>query len=293
MALRRRAGLGENGYGERMSADAATPSSRPIAEGADWRVVEVTCRAGPADPVFEERHDWTSIGAVLEGTFTYRTVQGRALMTPGGMLLGRAGACFECGHEHGRGDRCVAFHFAPALFEETVAGLKGARRTRFERAALPPLHSLLPLLDQAANLAETPNPLGAEQLALSVAGLALALNADGEEPFVGARDLASAADAVHIIEARYAEPLTIAGLARDVGLSRRRFAAVFKRAVGASPYNYILNRRLRAAAGRLRACEGSVLHIALDCGFGDLSEFTRGFCARFGRPPGAYRRGTA
>ena len=255
--------------------------------------MEVVCHAGPADPAFEERHDWTSIGAVLDGAFTYRTFQGRALMAPGGLLLGRAGACFECGHEHGRGDRCVAFHFAPDLFEETAAGLEDVRRTRFERAALPPLHRLLPLLDQARALADAPEVLRAEQLALAIAGLALALDGDSQEPPVGTRDLARAADAVRLIDDGYAEPLTIEGLARAVGLSRRRFAAVFKRAVGASPYNYILNRRLRAAAERLRAGEGSVLAIALDCGFGDLSEFTRGFRARFGRPPAAYRREAA
>ena len=34
-------------------------------------MVEVTCHAGPADSAFEERHDWTSIGAVLEGTFDH------------------------------------------------------------------------------------------------------------------------------------------------------------------------------------------------------------------------------
>jgi AraC-like DNA-binding protein len=35
-----------------------------------------------------------------------------------------------------------------------------------------------------------------------------------------------------------------------------------------------------------------VLQIALETGFGDLSEFTRRFRAKFGRPPGAYRRMT-
>src|SRR2546430_5544229 len=30
------------------------------------------------------------------------------LMTPGSLLLGNAGQCFECGHEHGLGDRCLS-----------------------------------------------------------------------------------------------------------------------------------------------------------------------------------------
>src|SRR5690242_18132991 len=81
------------------------PSLRLLAEGAGWRVTEVTCRAGPQDRAYQEQHDWTCIAAVLDGTFRYRTVGGHALMTPGSLLLGGAGTCFECGHEHGRGDR--------------------------------------------------------------------------------------------------------------------------------------------------------------------------------------------
>ena len=38
-------------------------------------------------------------------------------MTPGSLLLGNEGACFECGHQHSRGDRCLAFHFSPEVFE--------------------------------------------------------------------------------------------------------------------------------------------------------------------------------
>jgi AraC family transcriptional regulator len=34
--------------------------------------------------------------------------------------------------------------------------------------------------------------------------------------------------------------------------------------------------------------QSSVLQIVLETGFGDLSEFTRRFRARFGRPPAKY-----
>src|SRR4051794_26215084 len=95
-------------------------TARTLAQGEDWRVLEIVCRSGPSDRPFEERHDWASVSAVLSGVFTYRSDRGRAMMTPGSLLLGRHGACFECGHEHGVGDRCVSFQFAPALVEETA-----------------------------------------------------------------------------------------------------------------------------------------------------------------------------
>ncbi|HEU4537240.1 MAG TPA: AraC family transcriptional regulator [Polyangiaceae bacterium] len=288
-----------------MAADEATVllSARVLARGEGWRVTEVVCRAGPRDRPFEECHEWTSIAAVLEGAFTYRSVRGRALLAAGSLLLGEGGACFECGHEHGRGDRCVAFQFAPALVEETGAGVPGAGRGGFRHAGIPPLEALLPAFARARMLARDHDPGlaegaaggaagAAEGLALDVLATALALDRGVAEAPCSAHEEARAARAARLIEARYAEPLTIAGLAGDVGLGRRRFAAAFKRAIGVTPYNYLLNRRLTAAAERLGAGDGaSVLAIALDVGFGDLSEFTRRFRAKFGRPPAAYRQG--
>ena len=92
--------------------DLAEPQAPPIttrtlAQGPGWRVQSVICRSGPGDRAFEERHDWTSVAAVLSGAFTYRSDRGRTIMAPGALLLGNAGRCFECGHEHGTGDHCV------------------------------------------------------------------------------------------------------------------------------------------------------------------------------------------
>lgn len=273
------------------SGQPAPISSRRIAHGEDWRVEEVVCQARPGDPVVEERHAWTAIAAVLSGVFSYRTHQGRAVMTPGTVLLGEAGRCFECGHDHAAGDRCLSIHLSPALTEDILRGLeRPPRGPVFAAPSLPPIDRLLPLMAEARALAASPDPLRAEQLCLGLGVAALALGRDAVERSVSADEEARASRAVRIIEARLAEPLSIAALAGEVGLARRRFATAFRHAVGASPYAYILNRRLDAAAERLRAGGGSVLEVALDVGFGDLSEFTRRFRARFGHPPRRYGR---
>jgi AraC-like DNA-binding protein len=268
----------------------AIPSTHALAQGQGWRVVEVICASGPADRPYEERHDWTSIAAVLGGTFTYRSSRGRALMTPGALLLGNAGSCFECGHEHGRGDRCIAFQFAPALMDETAGALGGVTKPAFRNARIPPLESLLPIFAQIRALGGAPDTLRAEELALSVAAAALALDQGVPETPPRARDERRIAKAVRILEAHHSEPLTITELARDAGMTRRRFAAVFRHVVGATPYNYVLNLRLDTAARRLRETHSPVLQVALESGFGDLSEFTRRFHARFGKPPAQFRR---
>lgn len=259
-------------------------TARTLARGDGWRVDEVVCRAGPDDAPYEERHDWVSIAAVMSGTFTYRSDRGRTLLAPGALLLGNAGACFQCGHEHAAGDRCIAFHIAPELMEQVAGSLTGARRTAFAAALVPPVEALLPLFAAV----RTANDY--EGLALEVAATALSLDQDAATRPANARETARASAAARIIEARYAEPLTVASLSKAVGLSPRRFTTAFREGLGVTPYNYILRNRLDAAARRLIEGSEPVLDIALDVGFGDLSEFTRRFRDRFGRPPGAFRR---
>jgi AraC-like DNA-binding protein len=73
-------------------------------------------------------------------------------------------------------------------------------------------------------------------------------------------------------------------LARDVGMSTFRFARIFRELVGSSPHQYLLNTRYRAALQML--LEGaSVTEACFQCGFSNVSHFTRQFKHRFGRSP--------
>src|ERR1700759_5156802 len=91
-------------------------SSQLLALGTGWRVSDVVCTAGPQDRPFEERHEWMTIALVTRGTFNYRSTHGSAVLVPGSLLLGNLGACFECGHEHSAGARCLSFQCCPAVF---------------------------------------------------------------------------------------------------------------------------------------------------------------------------------
>src|SRR5206468_11978987 len=102
------------------------PSARPLAAGDGWTVSDVVCSAGPPDRPFEEQHSRTSIAIVVSGTFQYTSPAGRDLMTPGSFLLGNAGECFSCGHEHGAGDRCVSFSYAPEFFDPLADEVGGS-----------------------------------------------------------------------------------------------------------------------------------------------------------------------
>ncbi|MBN8229711.1 helix-turn-helix transcriptional regulator [Corallococcus macrosporus] len=264
-------------------------TARLLASGDGWRVREIVCRSGPKDPVFEEQHTGVSISAVLSGSFTYRSRNGRVLLTPGSLLLGERHASFCCGHEHGVGDRCVAFHFEPELIEEVARGLPGVKRTDFPVHRLPPLQRLAPLLADVQALAEQPGSRGAEELVLRMAGAALSGVHEGRARPVTSQDERRMGNAVRWMEAHLEEPLSLALLAEEVGMGRHHFLRTFRKVVGESPYSYILGRRLTLAAERLRTGPERIADIAFACGFGDLSEFVRRFRARFGVTPSAYR----
>ena len=129
-----------------------TLSARRIAGGETWSVTELVCRAGPADRPFEERHEGFSIAAVLEGSFTYRADRGANLLYPGALLLGNHRACYRCGHEHGRGDRCISFNLREDAFEEIASVASLRRRRPLSQPMLPASNRLAPLFTAIENL---------------------------------------------------------------------------------------------------------------------------------------------
>lgn len=96
--------------------------------------------------------------------------------------------------------------------------------------------------------------------------------------------------AVQIIQERYAEPLTVAELAAETGLSRSQFDRQFQRLFGMSPREYLLRVRVRAACRMLIQTEDQVTQIALQTGFYDHSHFSRTFRRIMGTSPLVFRR---
>ena len=269
------------------------PAMNVLAEGAGWTVADLVCTSGPQDRPFEERHSQVCIALVAAGSFQYRSAAGRELMTPGSLLLGNAGQSFECGHEHEAGDRCVAFLYRPDYFERLAAeaGARGSERN-FRPLRLPPLRSLSPLVAQACAGLVGSGAVAWEELSVRLATqtvrLVSGLPSDSGELSAGA--MARVTRIVRAIERRPDAELALDRLAREAGLSRYHFLRVFERLTGVTPHQYVLRSRLREAAMRLTAEPAKVLEIALDCGFGDVSNFNRAFRAEFGVSPRVYRR---
>jgi AraC family transcriptional regulator len=266
-------------------------NSRLLASGAGWRVDDVVCRAGLDDRSFEERHHWACIALVTGGTFQYRSVQGSAVLAPGTLLLGNSRYCFECGHEHGVGDRCLSFHFAPELLEDIVAAAPGVRRLAFSVPSVPPLPVLMPLTAAAEAARDAADAMEFEEVALRLAGAVCVTLADAQAQKCtpSARDARRVTAALRRIETEADDALSLAELARSAAMSPYHFLRTFRAVVGVTPHQFILQTRLRRAAVRLARSVDSISAIAFASGFGDLSTFNRRFRQVMGSTPGAYR----
>lgn len=103
-------------------------------------------------------------------------------------------------------------------------------------------------------------------------------------------DYSQVAKVIQQIQTRYAEPLRVRDLAAQAGLSEYQFEQRIKRILQLTPGQLIQKVRMEVAIRRLRETDDSIARIALDCGYGDQSAFTRQFRQTTGVSPSEYRR---
>ena len=105
------------------------------------------------------------------------------------------------------------------------------------------------------------------------------------------RDTERLKEVLQRVEREFNQPLTVADMAQGCGCSASHFMRWFKQMTGSSFISYLNERRLAAAAERLRQSEDSILSIAEAVGFETLSNFNQQFKKRYGVTPRDYRRG--
>jgi AraC-like DNA-binding protein len=266
-------------------------SARVRARGAGWHASEVVCTQGPHDRAFEERHGDVCLGIVLAGSFQYRSSRGSALLYPGAILLGDVGSCFECGHPHGSGDRCLAVHFDGEYFAEIAASTAGPG-FRLAAPMLPALRELVAPLASVQSELDERNAAAAEIAAVRFAEAVLGCVAGraSAPSRSSARDQRRISAVIRHIEEHAHEALDLDRLAALACMSKYHFLRNFQRTTGLTPYQWLIGQRLRQSALALRRSAAPIAGIAFDNGFGDLSTFNATFRKAFGSTPGEFRR---
>ena len=90
------------------------------------------------------------------------------------------------------------------------------------------------------------------------------------------------------IDEHLEEVLSLPELAAMAGLSTNYYGTLFKQLNGITPVEYITSRRVLRAIELLPEFDGTMLQLALACGFNNTANFNRAFRAYTGQTPSKY-----
>jgi AraC family transcriptional regulator len=250
-------------------------------------VTDYRCQAGPGETPYVERHSSHTISYVRRGSFGIET-RGKAFeLVAGSVLVGHPGDEYVCRHDHvDGGDECLSFALMPELVEAL-----GARCEIWRVGGVAPLPELGVLGELAQATAEQRTDLGLEEVGMCFAVRCVEVLSGAKQAATAERaaDRRRAVEAALWLDEHAHEAIDLEGAARAVELSPFHFLRIFSRALGVTPHQYLVRARLRRAARLLSDGERSVTDVAMDVGFGDLSNFVRTFHRAAGVSPRRFR----
>ena len=257
-----------------------------LVRGGPLAVIDYRCEAGPDDVPYLEAHTRYSLSYVRRGSFGCRCLGREHQLLAGGFLIGRPGDEFTCTHEHhGGGDECLSIQLAPDLLSELAD-----EGDVWRLGALAPDAGL-------STFGELVQASLADRVDISLAESALALVARflalKEQPpalrRADARLRRLVCRTADWVDANSAEDIDLLDAAGEAGLSPYYFLRSFRAVLGLTPHQHLLRCRLRKAAHALLETDAPVTEVAMDVGFGDLSNFVRSFRRAAGVSPGRFR----
>jgi AraC family transcriptional regulator len=229
-----------------------------------------------------------SVNFVEKGSFRMRTTGPWHEIASDSLFVMTPGLEFSCSHgEDHPSDSCFSVSYA----DETVESARSvARMTDVPVRQLTNRHAFL---GQGLRSCVRGDEARAEALAGALLW-SLSAEVSGQRLFRPERLAWYAARverAKELIEARYAEPLSLSTLARDSGMSLFHFVRIFAELEGRPPHRLLTDVRLAHAAARLRD-GASVTDTCFAVGFGSLSHFVTTYRRRYGIRPSDVRRGS-
>ncbi|MBP3434861.1 MAG: AraC family transcriptional regulator [Clostridia bacterium] len=133
-------------------------------------------------------------------------------------------------------------------------------------------------------------PLGDELTAVLVQELMVRMARRDRESHTDRPRSAMIENAVREMERRFAEPLTVAALAEQFHVEVCWFSRLFRRQMGASPQQYLMNIRMMKARELLSTTDCPIGEAARLSGYDNPLYFSRLFSRLYGCLPREYRR---
>lgn len=102
-------------------------------------------------------------------------------------------------------------------------------------------------------------------------------------------DICSFVEVIVYVEEHIDDNLRSEEAARRIGMSRSYFSTKFKEMTGETFHNYVVSRKMNAAAWRIRDGVKSITQIASELGYDNFHYFAKVFAKEYGCTPAEYR----
>ncbi|MYW69348.1 helix-turn-helix domain-containing protein [Streptomyces sp. SID8379] len=142
---------------------------------------------------------------------------------------------------------------------------------------------------ELTTLAREPASLSRDVTAAALLHRLIALTAPPPPPAT-AGPASLARQAVALLDDHDGRPVSLARLARRLGVSPDALTAAVRTATGCTPTEYLLRRRMARARTLLTTTDLTVAAVGRRVGYDDPAYFSRLFARRVGAPPSVYRR---
>jgi AraC family transcriptional regulator len=260
------------------------------------RLEELSC---PSDTVLL----WT--GATSHVDLAYRDAEGKSSrqaferrsgaidIMPRGMTIEQVRWRNE-----GGGSSCVSVNFPSRSLAQLLGDRSPVSEQARPRFAVGDPHAA-DLITRLQAQVVSGNPLGAayaQGLSLTLASYlfgshARSASSDAPAPEAGRLPRLQSEALMVFIEDSLSMNIGLVDMAAVVGYSPDHFARLFRQTFRASPYQYLLSRRVERAKAMLRDPSMPIAVIAVACGFTSQSHLNSVFKRVAGVTPGRYRRG--
>jgi len=237
---------------------------------------------------------------VLSGRKTWRTTEATWTLEKGDTLFFKKGACVL--HQDFKDDFCLLLFFVSDDFiRDVVREVSGQLSVRQEGGALHKgailvngdvtlaayFQSMLSYFSGTAKPAETLLTLRLKELIVSIL-----LGGNNPELAAYFQSLlkSDAPPLSQIMEANFCYNLALEEFAKLSHRSLSTFKRDFRKYYNQPPGKWLLQKRLEYSAVLLKNPALNVSQVAMDCGFEDLSHFSRAFKEKFGTSPANFRK---
>ena len=284
---------------------AVKPENRLVAHSEDvgWRSLHAAIfDEAPLHVVEPPLHHPFMIYHLTHPTTVMRKIEGapseRALLGPRNICVTPPETTTEW--QHSGHPEILQVYLRRSLYEAAVGEMYGCDPASAE--IVPRFGIFDPLLEQLAIALVDALRTGtsddglyidsvAQMMAVHLARAHSARSRPGRVPQVPTVSRQRIRRLLEFIEANLDDNLSLDAMAAEVEMSPLYLARAFKTAVGQSPHQYVLARRIERAKELLRTTEMSIVDVALSVGFSSQSHLSHWMIRQAGISPAAYRRG--